>query len=255
MLRTTYHTESEIPENQRGAYVQKDGRYELDTLEASHPVLVNNRALKSEKEAAQSEATAAQTDLANAKQSTIPRAHIAVPRADFEAYEQFKKQGTPEELTLKLSEYPALKERVAREERKAKLDGLRNSFGWQESAIRVLEVLTDMPEVEERDATVDGKVVKVPHAKVKDGDAYTYQPFNEWFAAAHPEFLPSVVKPTEGTTTSGVKVFGSTATGGAPPKNLYDQIREDATRRDAAQKEQGIPLAERKGLTVIGGAV
>jgi len=250
-----YTSQEAVPENLREHYSKReDGKWHAD-IPNDHPAVTHNARLLSEKTTAITERDAARGELESAKASGLPRGHVAVARADAEMLDRLKAQGTPEELTAKLTEYPALKERVAREERKAKLDGLRNSFGWQESAIRVLEVLPDMPEVEERDATVDGKVVKMPHAKVKDGDAYTYQPFNEWFAAAHPEFLPSVVKPTEGTTTSGVKVFGSTATGGTPPRNLYDQIREDATRRDAAQKEQGIPLAERKGLTVIGGAV
>jgi len=246
-----YTTQETVPENLREHYSKReDGKWHAD-IPNDHPAVTHNARLLSEKTTAVTERDAARGELESAKASGLPRGHVAVARADAEMLDRLKAQGTPEEIAAKLTEYPTLKENVTRQERKAKLDGLRNAFGWQESATRVLEVLPDMPEIEERDATVDGKIVKVPHAKVKEGDAYTYQPFNDWFAAAHPEFLPSVLKPAEGTTAAGgVKVFGSTSGAGTPARNIYDQIRaRKEEQNEQAQKSKG--LDERLNLISV----
>ncbi len=45
MPKTFYTNESDIPDNLKGAYEAKNGRYELTKLDDDHPTIVTNKSL------------------------------------------------------------------------------------------------------------------------------------------------------------------------------------------------------------------
>lgn len=214
MLKQSYNAESEIPENLKGAYVQKGSQWVLDDLSADHPVLVHNKTLLGEKATVEAqvvnlktEVEAAKAEAVAAKAKGLPHAHEAVPKADAELARVVKAAGItkPEEFTAMKDEHGTLKTKVAAQERREHLDAVRKAEGWGESAVEVLALIPDLPEIEQRDSDEKddkGVLKKKNIAKIKGADnVVTEKPFGEYFAAKHAALLPSVqaVKQSDGT--------------------------------------------------------
>ena len=221
MLRTFYQTESEIPENLKGAYVARDGRFVLDDLSEDHPVVVNKKQALIDKSNAVSRADGLQADLDAAKQSSVPRGHVAVPRADQELLEKLKPLGTPEEITAKISEHKALKEETDRRKREDNLREVAKKLNYEpEAFIR----LSNLPEFEIRGEGDKATVI----AKVKDDKGVITEKQAQEFIESSSEikpFLPAL------KAAGGTKVFGSPGSQ-SNTKTVFDKIREDAKTRD-----------------------
>jgi hypothetical protein len=239
MLKPSYDSQEAIPEDKRGAYVQKDGKWTLDELDPAHPVLVNNRALKSEKETAQSEAATAKSELANA--NIIPRGHEAVPKTEADLLRKVKEHGgTADEIVAKLTEYPTLKAEAQKQERRTFLEeNVATPLKWN---LEALARVPNLPDIEMRDTVIEGKTIRMPHAKIKDGDAFTYKPLRDFIAesADHKVFLPSLE--VGQAAPGGTKVFGSTAGGGASKASIVDEFIK---KRDEADASKPSPFARK----------
>lgn len=127
MLKLFYQTETEIPEGVKDAYVSKNGRYELDVLEDTHPVLVKNKELIRKQETDKGEIDRLTTDLANSKievgklsgdlakagANSLPAGYVAVAKKDADALEVFKtKNLAPVDALSKLEELDTLNSKV-----------------------------------------------------------------------------------------------------------------------------------------------
>jgi hypothetical protein len=207
-LKRSYATEAEVPTERKADYVLKDGRYVLDVEGFANieSVLAKNQELVgkvnghaaeiSEKDAEIGRLT---NDLQSARNSSVPRGKRLVDTADAELADAVKAAGVTDAvafnaLKTKHDEYKTTAEAATRREA---LDGLRKKLGWGENAVGVLELIPNLPEVEDRDAQVNGKTEKVPHAKLvtknaAGQDEISYKPFAEYFTEKHAALLPSV---------------------------------------------------------------
>lgn len=234
MLRPSYESLEAIPENQRGAYVQKDNRYVLDDLDAAHPVLITNRDLKAEKQQIQSEVESLRADLASAKANSLPRGHVAVVKAEAEALDRIKAKGTVEQAVAQLDEYPALKSEIEGGKREKHLHSVAETLAYEPEAFTRLHGL---PEFELRDVTdAAGKVTKQAIAKIKDANGViTERPAKEFIEghADYKPFLVALAPQKQGTPAN----FGPS--GGQGPKNIVDDFIKE---RDAAAASRPSPF-------------
>lgn len=209
----TYTKQDDIPEGLREHYKLIEGKWVAEVGD-DHPLKVNNTKLLTEKSEAeaklvntQTELTAAKADAEAAKNSGLPRGHVAVPKTDADLIGVVKAAGItkPEEFTAIKDEHATFKTKVAAQERREHLDAVRKAEGWGDSAVDVLSLIQDLPDVELRDTEEkddNGVPKKKAIAKVKGADnVVTEKPFGEYFAAKHAALLPSLqaVKQADGT--------------------------------------------------------
>lgn len=220
MLKTNYNSESEIPENLKGAYVQRDGKWLLDDLSDDHPVIVSKKAALADKSRAVTKQEELQADLEAAKQNHVPRGHVAVPKADQELLEKVKPFGSGDEVISKLTEHKSLKEESSKRSREDSLRAVAKELNYEPEAFVRLQGL---PEFEIRDK--DGK--KTVIAKVKTGDTITEKPASEFIesSADFAPFVPAL------KAAGGTRVHGSRGDGGAPPKDAFQKIRDEAKKK------------------------
>ncbi len=245
-----YDKLEDVPEAQREHYKLIGGKYVPD-LSEDHPVLVNNKTLLNEKNAAETKASGLETtvttlkgDLESAKASSLPRGHRAVTIAEADAIATLKEHGTGAEILTKLTEHKTLKEEVAQRKRQDGLRAVAKELGYNADAFVLLQGLPDF-EIREK----DGK--KTVIAKVKEGDTVTEKSAQEYIegSASFAPFLPALK-----TQSSGIPVPGQSRDSGNPPGNFYSDIRETVKQsEEAATKAKTIPLGQRRGITEIGG--
>lgn len=224
MLKTSYDSQESIPENLRGAYVARDGKFVLDDLSDDHPVIVSKKSALADKSRAVSKADGLQADLDAAKSTSIPRGHVAVAKSDAELLEKIKPHGTGDEVVAKLTEHAELKEETQKRQREDQLREVAKLLSYEpEAFVR----LNNLPEFEIRDGK-DGKTVV---AKLKDAKGViTEKPAQEFVEASSDiaPFLPAL----KATQSGGTKVHGTAGNGGQPAKNVFEKVREDQKRRN-----------------------
>lgn len=224
MLKTSYDAESEIPENQRGAYVARDGKFVLDDLADDHPVLVSKKAALADKSKAVTKAEGLEADLAEAKRTSLQRGHVAVSKSDADMLEKLKGLGTADEIAAKLAEHHALTEKVTKQEQEAHLREVAKLLSYEAEAFVRLQ---NLPEFEIRDGN-DGQKTVV--AKLKDTKGViTEKPAQEFVESSIDiaPFLPALKAKGNG----GTKVHGTSGGGGTPPKDTFTRIRDDVKQK------------------------
>ncbi len=200
-----YSKLDDVPEGLREHYALVDGRY-VPQLSDDHPVLVHNKTLLSEKTTASNKLREVEADLEAAKQTSIPRGHITVAKADAEAIDKYKALGKIEDVTAKLTEYDQLKADSTKRATEDSLRAVAKELGYNEDAfVR----LPNLPEFEIRDE----KGKKTVYAKIKDGDKVTEKLATDFVSASSDiaPFLPAL------TAKAGVRV--PTSGGGSEPVN------------------------------------
>jgi hypothetical protein len=234
----TYNTLAEVPEAFREHYVMKGGKAVAE-VSTDHPLATNNATLLSEKTQAETRATTAERerDEANRKKgeaesalasaNVIPRGQEAVPKADAELVRAVKSAGieSVEAFTTLKTKHDENEVEVKRQERRERLDAIRKAEGWGEGAVDVLELITDLPEIEQRDTSeknADGTPKKKNVAKVKGADGVvTEKDFSAYFAERHAALLPSVKATKE---EGGTELPGHGAGGGGGERSFASEI-------------------------------
>jgi hypothetical protein len=133
MPKTFYANESDIPENLKGAYEAKNGRWELTKLDDDHPVLVTNKSLNSEQTRLKGQITTlttekdtAEREREEARNKAIPHGFRAVPKEVAELGESVKATGLKSDeianLKTKVDEYE--KEKTESEKKALKVKAL-----------------------------------------------------------------------------------------------------------------------------------
>lgn len=249
----TYNSLAEVPEAFQEHYVMKGGKA-VPEVSSDHPLVTNNATLLNEKTAAEARATKAEGDLASAGASSLPRGHVAVPKAKADLLPAYEGLGTPDELTTLKTEHGTFKAEVETAKRDRHLRGVAEVLGYQPEAFAMLPGL---PEFEIRDSSekdAKGNPKKVAVAKVKDAAGVVTEKSGREFIESSETYRP-LLPALQASGNGGGKSYVSQDAGGrAPANDLYAQIREDAKRRTEAKKEEAVPLGQRKGLTVIGAA-
>jgi len=218
----TYNSLAEVPEAFREHYVMKGGKAVAE-VSSDHPLVVNNATLLNEKTAAEARAAKAEGDLESAKASSLPRNHVAVPKADAELLEKVKAEGvtTPEAFTTLKTEHADYKQKAETAESARHAAEVGELMGWdKEKTARLATKVFDFSALEVREK--DGKKEVV--AKVKSGEALVERPFSE-VVKATPELtdLLPALKGAEG----GKAYVRQDAGGPAPAQSVYDQHVKD----------------------------
>lgn len=243
----TYSSLAEVPEAFREHYVMKGGKAVAE-VSTDHPLVTNNATLLNEKTAAEARATKAEGDLASAGASSLPRGHVAVPKADAELLTSYKSLGTPDELTTLKTEHGTFKEEAETAKREKHAAAVGEAMGWdREKTARLVPKVFDLSQVEVREA--DGKKTVV--AKVRGaGGALVEKPFGD--VVKYTPDLSDLLPALQSNGQGGKNWPNQDAGGRAPANDIYAQIRKDAEERAKSKKDEAMPLTERKGLTVIG---
>lgn len=175
--------------------------------------------------------------------NVVPRGYKAVPNADADLLEKVKAQGTADEVVAKLTEYPTLKTKVTTQERRTHLDAIRRAEGYGETAVDVLEMIQNFPEVELRDTAeknADGTPKKQAIAKIKGADnVVTEKPLADYMAERHAALLPAL-KPGADVKRLPGGTSGASSGGGAA--SIVDDFIK---QRDEAAASKPNPFSKK----------
>lgn len=204
-----YNTLDEVPEALREHYVKSDGKY-VPQLSDDHPVLTHNKTLLSEKATATAKVRELEADIAAASEKSVPRGHIAVPKADADLLDKYKAHGTPDEVGTKLTEHKTLSEESVQRKRTDSLRQLAKDHGYNEDAfIR----LPGLPEFTSR-AGKDGKTEWFAQLKDEKG-VITEKPAKEFVESSDDikPFMPSLTQRGQGVQVPGSVMVTAPTTG------------------------------------------
>lgn len=125
------------------------------------------------------------TEMTTLKGKQVPEGAVVLTGADVTAYEAYAALGKPDEVKARLTERDTLAAEVAATKREKSLAEVAEAAGWNPAPLK--RIGADR-EYELRDATADGKAVKVPY--IKDGD--TFKPLAEYAASEWSDVLPAL---------------------------------------------------------------
>jgi len=163
MLQKSYPNQEAIPENLRGAYIQKGGEWVLDDLSQDHPLVVNHEAVKKDLSTEKGKVTKLTNEKAELEKNVLPAGTRAVPEADAELIEVVRPLGDKKAVKAVIDEHGELKrEKQGREqdelyERAAKDLGYENVASFKAVAKALKLDIKFKPE------KVDGKEVERPY--------------------------------------------------------------------------------------------
>ncbi len=227
MLKHYYENETDIPDNLKGAYVAKGGRYELAELDKDHPVVKKNKELLGTNSTLTSQNNELLHEKVRLETSSLPEGKVAVEP-------EIEKLGNAAKAAnLKASEIPALSEKVNT------LQTQIDSFGIEKT---IDEVASDNKynarfkqlakekglKFEKGTEKVDGKEMQVwnvvgeNNVKSKISDFLTTDSFFK-------EFADTFTDNQQQTRRFAPQVPDSRN----PPQNKFDAIRE---QKQAEQK-------------------
>mgnify|MGYP003575560770 CR=1 FL=1 len=228
-----YEKLDDVPEELRAHYKLIQGKY-VPEISDDHPVKLNNTQLLNEKSAAETKAATLQADLDSAKASSLPRGHMAEPKADAELLEQVKALGKVEDIKVKLNEHETMKADLSKRQRQDSLKQVAKELGYNDE---VFGRLSDLPEfrIDEK----DGKKSIV--ALIQDGDKTVEKSGQEFVESTYSAFMPAL------KATSGMETPGSG--GGGTPKagDPFASAREFAKNWNENAKA-GTDVESRFGL-------
>jgi hypothetical protein len=236
MPKTFYANETDIPENLKGAYEAKNGRWELTKLDDDHPVLATNKSLNTEQGRLKGQITTltteketAERERDDARNKSVPHGFRAVPKEVAELGEAVKAVGLKSEevadLKTKVDEYEKEKTDRAKKALKTKAAA---AAGITNTDLFFNLKATDGLEFEE----VDGKFLVI------EGDKKAA--FDAEYLKKSEVFSPVLDK----LTTVKQKQTPFPETGGSSAGNIFDKIRESVKSEEKVEK---IDLAARFG--------
>ncbi len=228
MPRTFYANESEIPENLKGAYELKNGRWELTKLDDDHPVIVVKKSLEKDNGELKTKTDSLTVQVGNLEREktelsskSVPHGYRAVKKEVAEIGEIAVAEGLTTESvkTLKTENDKLKTEKASQSDRELKTKALKAAgindvdgfFELKASDNLKIEVETvDGKEkffvVTEANGVKEKKVFDTDYLKNTDGFKNSFESLTK--------------KKEEG--------FSFSEQGGGGNKNIFDKIREDA---------------------------
>lgn len=245
MPRTFYANESEVPENMKGCYEAKNGRWELTNLDNDHPVIVTKKGLETTNSTLKTENESLNVKVGNLEREktelsgkSVPHGYRAVKKEVAEIGEIAVAEGLSVDSvkTLKTENEGFKSKELANADRELKTKalkaaGINDIDGFFElKASDNLKIETEKIGNEEKFYVVtetngvkEKKVFDTEYLKKTDGFKNSFE---------------SLVKKKEGGFSF------SEQGGGGDNKNVYDKIRADAK---AEEKQETPNINERFG--------
>lgn len=183
MLKFYYAAETDIPDDLKGAYEAKNGRYELIKLADDVPVVVHNKTILSEKNTVETELGALKANVSNIeherdelKNKVIPSGYRTVTKQDAELLEAIKPLGLKaDELAVMKTENEKYKQETETRDKENFLAHVADSLKLNRKTF--IPLAKDLNITAEKQV-VDGKETDVFYAG-RDGDKRTLN--NEYF--------------------------------------------------------------------------
>lgn len=250
-LKRSYASEADVPTEQKPLYAQKGDRWELQVegIDSLDSLLSKRAELLTKVSGHATELAAKDSEISRLQQqvdnaNTLPRGHVAVPKADADLLPRYKELGTPEELTTLKTEHGDYKQKAEAAETAQHAAEVAAGMGWDEkTTARLVPKHFDLSKVEVRDGEGGKKVVV---AKVEQADkTFVEKPFAD-VVKATPDLaalLPSLVLKESGTRVPEQRPSDTGKAG-----NPYDRIREEGEARRKNTREDAIPLERRLNL-------
>lgn len=255
-----YNTEAEIPTELKPYYAQRGDKWEpqFEGVDSISGVLAKNTELLGKVSGHATEIAGKDAEiqrlsgqLANASNSTIPRGHEAVPKADADLARAVKASGveTADAFKTLHTEHGSYKAKAETADKLAHAEAVGEAMGWDKAKTSLLvSDVFDLSTVELRDGA-DGKKQAV--AKVKQADnTFVEKPFAD-VVGATPKL--SALLPLLTGSPETVRVPGGTSgkTGAPPNEDIIDKSRRE---REEARKNNPNPLMPPKPATATASA-
>jgi hypothetical protein len=222
----TYNSLAEVPEAFREHYVMKGGRAVAE-VSSDHPLVVNNAALKTEKETAEQQRDEAnrkkgEAESALASASVVPRGHDTVPKGDAELVRAVKEAGVTsvEAFNTLKTEHGDFKQKAEEAEKSKHAASVGEVMGWdKEKTALLVPAVFDLSQVQIRDGA-DGKKEAV--AKVKQSDGSLIEKSLADVVKTTPALAALQPSLAASSQPTGTPLPGHGAGGGSKPPNVAE---------------------------------
>lgn len=156
---------------------------------------------------------------------------VVLTADEAKVYTELKALGsTPKDLKAALDEVPTLRAKVLENDRRMVADEAAPLLGWNPAALR--EVVADKKlEISMKDATVDGKPVKVPHVKPAGDDKVAPIPLADYAKANLSTYLPALM-------AKGAAASPAARSGGTP---MVEQGASSSTAPNGGDAKPRMP--------------
>lgn len=220
MLRTSYDKLENIPENQRGAYIERDGRWLLDELDKDHSLVQKRDELLRSESALKSQNTKLANDKAALESRTIPEGQRAVPVEVAELGEAAQTTGwKKDEFATVKTERDELQSKLAARDRAEIVGRAAKAANRSEQAFADHADAKNL-QFAEADETVDGKAVKQIYVVGRDAAGAETKTRVEDYVPQNAAHVPLAV-----VQKKGMNFPAQTSGGGG------DQTHESPARR------------------------
>jgi hypothetical protein len=226
MPKTFYANETDIPENQKGSYVQKNGRWELTDLDDEHPTIKTKQSLETTQTELKNQISSLTAEKGNlererdeAKAKSVPHGFRAVKADVAELGETVKQSGLTKEQFIALKT-----ENDAFKAEKAETEGLKlrqeaGAFLGYQNTEAFAQLATKLP----IEKSTDGKFV------VKDGDVL--KPLTKELVEQHTAFTPFLASLSAKPSVTPFPESGTPQTG-----DIFSQIRAEVKQQQSQPK-------------------
>lgn len=236
MPKTFYANETDIPENLKGAYEAKNGRWELTKLDDDHPTIATNKSLTIEQSKLKGQITTLTTEKETIEQERDDFKNKAVPRGFRAVSTEIAELGeTVKASGLSKDEIGSLKTKVDEHEReKAETEAKTlKTKAFQSAGVSNVDLALSLRQSDDlnfESETKDGKEVFY-RVTEKDGKKEKTL-FNADYLKSADGFKDVFDK----LTVTKQKLTPFPETGGGETGNIYDKIREQVKTETKTEK-------------------
>jgi hypothetical protein len=163
MLQKSYASQDQIPENLRGAYIQKGSEWVLDDLSDDHPVVTHKKTLERDLSTERGKVTRLTNDKTELEKNVLPPGTKAVPEADAELVELVKPLGDKKAVKAVLDEHKTLATEKQEREQDSLLERAAKELGYENvAAFRAVAKGLKL-DIKFKPEKIDGKDVEKPY--------------------------------------------------------------------------------------------
>lgn len=236
MLKNYYASEEEIPEGLKSAYIAKNGRYELDILDTTHPAIVAKNEIETKYSTVKSENQENLNKLARLEGNSLPQGKVAVD-PEIETLGNAAKQ-----CDLSADQIPALKTKS--DDLESKIESIKSEAVTAKAVAAIgLNPNKFLKLKGERNLSIETV------ADEKDGEKFFVVSKDDKGVESKKD-LDEFLKTDDffGTFYGDLKlsddgkqwVEQESGTGGNPARNVYDEIRH---QKETEQKQSSNNLS------------
>jgi hypothetical protein len=161
------------------------------------------------------------------KEQIPAEGQMVISKSESEKLETYKALGKPDELKTRLEAHATMETENAELKRDGQLRDVAQEAGWKVSVLKDRDKATGS-KLEYFFKEEGEQKKKVPYVKTEQGEVSLEKYATENWA----DYLPAL----KAESQSGTRVHGSTANNAAPPKNLFEKIRDEAKNKQKANE-------------------